>query len=316
MRATLVLGGFLAKLPRLTPVRVVALLAAMLGAVVALGLLLAIAAVAMAADINKSVSVDATQEGWQDTEIFLGAGDHVLIDGSCTVDLDKNTTNYDNTPPDGVAQTATSNFLLPGANVGALIGKIDSGDPFVVGDLKTIDSVASSGELYLAVNDSFFGFTDNSGHFRADIAVNDPDTRHPKVLSTTPSCGASGVEPTALIKAKFSEAMKARSINTSTFYLLQGHFSAANPPSSCTTGTPVLTAACPAAIPARVRYNDDSKTAILDPTNPLLANTEYTAVIEGTGDGDMKAVKDRGGTPMASDYIFYFTTAGSGPGGF
>jgi hypothetical protein len=176
MRATLVVGGFLAKVPRLTPVRVVALRAAMLGAVVALGLLLAIPAVVMAADINKTVSVDATQEDWQDTGIFLRAGDHVVIDGSGTVDLDKNTPNYDNTPPDGdVAETATSNFLLPGANVGALIGKIDNGDPFVVGDLLTIDSVASSGELFLAVNDSFFGFTDNSGHFTADIAVNHPE---------------------------------------------------------------------------------------------------------------------------------------------
>src|SRR5215217_4267702 len=33
-----------------------------------------------------------------------------------------------------------------------------------------------------------------------------------------------GVDPTANIKAKFSEAMKERSINTSTFYLLEGHF--------------------------------------------------------------------------------------------
>jgi subtilisin-like proprotein convertase family protein len=38
MRAHLVVGGFLAKVPRLTPAKVVALLAAMLGAVVALGL--------------------------------------------------------------------------------------------------------------------------------------------------------------------------------------------------------------------------------------------------------------------------------------
>jgi Bacterial Ig-like domain len=123
-----------------------------------------------------------------------------------------------------------------------------------------------------------------------------------------------GVDPTANIKAKFSEAMKARSINTKTFYLLQGHFTAANPPSNCTTGTPLVTAACPAAITATVRYNADTKTAILDPTNPLVANTEYTAVIEGFGDGDHVAVKDRGGTPMARDYIFYFTTGGGGRG--
>jgi hypothetical protein len=137
----------------------------------------------------------------------------------------------------------------------------------------------------------------------------------PSVVSTVPPNGATLVDRSANIKAKFSEAMKARSINTTTFYLLQGHFTAANPPLSCTTGTPPVTAACPAAITATVRYNDDTKTAILDPTNPLLCNTEYTAVAEGTGDGDMKAVKDRGGTPMASDYIFYFTTGTNGGSG-
>jgi hypothetical protein len=142
----------------------------------------------------------------------------------------------------------------------------------------------------------------------------------PTVVSTVPPNGATGVDPTANIKAKFSEAMKERSINTSTFYLLQGHFTAANPPSSCTTppvppSTTPVTAACPAAIPATVRYNDDTKTAVLNPTAALASNTEYTAVVEGTGDGDMKAVKDRGGTPMASDYIFYFTTSSDGGGG-
>jgi hypothetical protein len=141
----------------------------------------------------------------------------------------------------------------------------------------------------------------------------------PTVVSTVPTSGATGADLTANIKAKFSEAMKVRSINTSTFYLLQGHFTAANPPSSCTTppvppSTTPVTAACPAPVAATVRYNADTKTAILNPTALLRHNTEYTAVVEGTGDGDMKAVKDRGGTPMATDYIFSFTTAG-GSGG-
>src|SRR5215218_2280631 len=105
----------------------------------------------------------------------------------------------------------------------------------------------------------------------------------------------SGVDPTANIKAKFSEAMKERSINTTTFYLLQGHFTAANPPSSCTKppvppSTMPVVGPCPAPVAATVRYNDDTKTAVLNPTATLASNTEYTAVVEGTGDGDMKAV--------------------------
>jgi D-alanyl-D-alanine carboxypeptidase len=151
----------------------------------------------------------------------------------------------------------------------------------------------------------------------------------PTVVSTVPptpvapALPPTNVDPTANIKAKFSEAMKEGSINTSTFYLLLGHFTAANPPLSCTTTTPPVppsttpvttTAPCPAPLAATVSYNDDTKTAKLNPTSTLLSGTEYTAVVEGTGDGDMKAVKDRDGTALATDYIFYFTTASGGGG--
>ena len=274
MRATLVVGGFLAKVQRLTPVRVVELLAAMLGAVVALGLLLAIPAVAMAADVNESFSVDATQEGFQDTGIFLRAGDHVVIDGSGTVDLDKNTTKYDNTTPDGVAETATSNFLLPGAPVGALIGRIDSGDPFVVGDLKTIDSVASKGELYLAVNDS------------ADIAVD----LAPPLVGTNPAAVAKGVDPTAKIRVKFSEPMKDRSINPNNIKIYLG----------CTQTR----------VDAKVDYVDEITPvrAVLKPLAPLAEDTNYIVVVDGADAQDGNGVKDATGTPMEKTVTFRFTT--------
>jgi hypothetical protein len=126
----------------------------------------------------------------------------------------------------------------------------------------------------------------------------------PRVVSTVPPDGATSVSTTANIKAKFSEAMKASTINTTTFYLYQGHFTGC-PAGGCVSDP----------VAATVRYNADTKTAILDPTAPLAANTEYTAVVEGTGDGDMKAVKDRGGTPVASDYIWHFTTSGGGDPG-
>jgi Bacterial Ig-like domain/PA-IL-like protein len=286
MRATLVVGGFLAKVARLTPVRVVSLLAAMLGAVVALGLLLAIPAVAMAADINKTVSVDATQEGWQDTGIFLGAGDHVVIDGSGTVDLDKFTANFDNTPPDGIDQTADDAFPLPGAKIGALIGKIDNGDPFLVGDLLTIASGPSKGELYLAVNDSFGGFADNSGQFNADIAVD----LAPPLEGTNPAAGATGVDPTAKIRVKFSEPMKDRTINPNNIKIYEG----------CTNTI----------VPAKVDYVDEITPvrAVLKPLAPLALNTTYRVEVEGADAPDGKGVKDATGTPMAETYIFRFTT--------
>jgi hypothetical protein len=153
----------------------------------------------------------------------------------------------------------------------------------------------------------------------------------PTVTSTVPTDGAINVDPTAKIKAKFSEPMKEGSINTTTFYLLKGNFSAANPPASvgsgattttsCATTTPATTTTpavttpvtCPAAITATVNYNEDTNTAKLIPSAALDFSAAYTAVVEGTGDGDMRAVKDRGGTAMATDKLFHFTTASAPP---
>jgi hypothetical protein len=206
-----------------------------------------------------------------------------------TVDLDKNTTKYDNTTPDGVAETATSNFLLPGAPVGALIGRIDSGDPFVVGDLKTIDSVASSGELYLAVNDSRGGFADNSGQFSADIAVD----LAPPLVGTNPAAGATGVDPTAKIRVKFSVPMKDRSINPNNIKIYIG----------CTNTI----------VPATVDYVDEITPvrAVLKPLAPLALDTTYRVEVEGADAQDGKSVKDATGTPMAETYIFFFSTGGA-----
>src|SRR5829696_5404180 len=142
----------------------------------------------------------------------------------------------------------------------------------------------------------------------------------PTVVSTVPPNGTTGVDPNANITATFSEAMSTKSLgicnhctftsSSTTFYLLRGNFTALsptkNPPRFCITVTP-----CPNAIPATVSYNAVTNTATLNPssTTGLLRNTTYTAVVEGTADGDFVAVKDADGTPMATDYIFSFTTA-------
>jgi Bacterial Ig-like domain len=156
----------------------------------------------------------------------------------------------------------------------------------------------------------------------------------PTVVSTVPPTTTPpqpGVDPTANITAQFSEPMNSKSFQISnkststtsshTFYLLPGgHFTAVpgrpnkNPPLHCNTiGNP-----CPNPIPATVSYNavTRDKTAFtLNPTSLLQPNTPYTAVVEGTADGDYEvhpnaggAVKDSGGTAMATDYIWHFTT--------
>ena len=145
------------------------------------------------------------------------------------------------------------------------------------------------------------------------------------VINTDPPPSATPppvVVTTANITAQFSEAMSTKSLgicnhctstsSSKTFYLLRGNFTALspikNPPRFCITVTSSSTA-CPTPIPATVSYTAGTLTATLNPRDALLPNTTYTAVVEGTNDGDFVAVKDTGGTQMATDYIFHFTTA-------
>src|SRR5215212_7724708 len=122
----------------------------------------------------------------------------------------------------------------------------------------------------------------------------------PTVVSTVPPNGTSGVDPAANITATFSEAMSTKSLgicnhctstsSSTTFYLLRGDFTAKSatksPPRFCKDIATGTTAPCPAAIPATVSYNAGTNTATLNPSSTLLPNTTYTAVVEGTADGD------------------------------
>ena len=154
------------------------------------------------------------------------------------------------------------------------------------------------------------------------------------VINTDPA--PSGTPPTVVttanITAKFTdtEGMKAGSINTNTFYLLKGEWTARsvtkNPKRFCFPGvTPPATpptTPTPACdpdnlVPATVSYNATTLTATLNPfgssTTVLQPGTKYTVVVEGSGDGDFVAVKDADGTPLLTagtgDSIFHFTTA-------
>jgi hypothetical protein len=153
------------------------------------------------------------------------------------------------------------------------------------------------------------------------------DARPTVVPPTVPADLATNGNPANDITAKFSEAMRARSINTNTFYLLKGNFTAQsqtkNPKRFCTTvvtppATPT-TAPCLQTnmVAAAVSYNAGTLTATLNPNSTLALNTTYTVVVEGTGDGDQLAVKDTGGTalltPLTGDYIFHFTTWSAPP---
>jgi hypothetical protein len=103
----------------------------------------------------------------------------------------------------------------------------------------------------------------------------------PTVISVAPPIGAAGICPNTLVTATFSVAMMASTINATTF---------------------TLTAPGPTPVAGTVSYVAASDVATFTPTNPLALNTLYTATIT-TG------AQDLAGDPLASDYVWTFTTS-------
>ncbi|MHB8853304.1 MAG: Ig-like domain-containing protein [Ignavibacteriaceae bacterium] len=104
-----------------------------------------------------------------------------------------------------------------------------------------------------------------------------PVTTTPTVSSTNPANAATSVPFNQKIAATFSEAMDSSSITTATFTLMQG--------TSFVSGT--------------VSYT--GTTATFAPSSNLAANTAYTATIT-------TMAKNRGGSALASNYVWSFTT--------
>ena len=61
------------------------------------------------------------------------------------------------------------NAPIPGALVGALIGRVGNGRPFGIGNQTTALGMPGAGMLFLGINDDNCG--DNSGQFRVEINV-------------------------------------------------------------------------------------------------------------------------------------------------
>lgn len=131
------------------------------------------------------------------------------------------------------------------------------------------------------------------------------DTTAPTVIETVPYDGKTRVRLDKVILAYFSEptdypGMTRTTINTSTVRLHEGVYDPA---------TDTCEASC--AVPAVVQYRWTWGKAVLNPIEPLKPMTLYTAVVEGaSGDtnGDVLAVRDSAGNPMAQTYTFSFTT--------
>jgi hypothetical protein len=116
------------------------------------------------------------------------------------------------------------------------------------------------------------------------------DTTPPTVTSVSPTAGVTNVAVTTNASGVFSEAVQSGTVTTSTFTLT---------PQGSTTP-----------VGAAVTYDSGTKTATLNPTNDLAANTQYTATIKGGTNG----VKDTAGNALAADKTWQFTTAAGGGG--
>jgi len=104
----------------------------------------------------------------------------------------------------------------------------------------------------------------------------------PTVVSVAPPNGSSGICPSSLVLATFSEAM-----NPDTIISPATNFTLA------ASGTPVA---------GTVTYDVSSYVATFTPTSPLALNTVYTATITA-------GVESLAGDPLVSNYVWTFTTA-------
>jgi hypothetical protein len=122
--------------------------------------------------IATTVSVPAYQP-WTFTEINLRGGDTftVAAEGTITTNVAGATASPDGTPPDcRVAGEVHRPFVAPELPCWSLLGRIGpQGAIFEVGSHANLVA-GNSGQLYLGVNDNFFG--DNSGAWTAHVTAN------------------------------------------------------------------------------------------------------------------------------------------------
>ena len=79
-----------------------------------------------------------------------------------------NFTATERTGPAGVPRgTRGAATPLPSAPAGVLIGRIDDGQPFIIGNQRSV-RMPASGRLFLGINDDVVD--DNGGEFRVMIA--------------------------------------------------------------------------------------------------------------------------------------------------
>ncbi len=126
------------------------------------------------------VTVEANKS-WQTSGVTIPPGIEVTLvyqSGLWTADPQNNggqPYNGNGDPSIIVPENQTS-YPIPGAHMGALVGRIGGGEPFLVGDGTYAILTATSGELELCINDDLTGqygagLTDNSGSITVTVSV-------------------------------------------------------------------------------------------------------------------------------------------------
>ena len=135
--------------------------------------------------VPDGILLPSTNGVWQDTGLFVEAGQAFTINASGTVniwpncDATKVEQGYPdvdcalmNVSPDGttVFDPALEGYPLPGANVGALVARVGDGAAFLVGTHGSFIT-ETSGNLFIAVNDTEFFSQDDEGNFEIVITL-------------------------------------------------------------------------------------------------------------------------------------------------
>jgi len=110
--------------------------------------------------------VPANQQ-WTPTGIRVNFGDKLQLQISGQITLRPNDPKDVAIPQGSLLQRRAPNAPMPEVLAGALIGRIDGGKPFGIGNLSSILAPAS-GQLYLGINDDVV--SDNSGQFTVAIS--------------------------------------------------------------------------------------------------------------------------------------------------
>ncbi len=144
---------------------------------------------------------------WTDTGLDVANGDAIGIRASGTVCYCGTTCC---SGPDGSGEAAPGGWALPGASKGSLIAKVGDGTPFFVGSTY-VNTVSSSGRLYLGTNDCGGCYGDNGGAYQAHIEIQGVPTS----LQESPSFSVSPADATNLDVTLDTHYLPAGSFNRS-----------------------------------------------------------------------------------------------------